>query len=331
MSDEMSAFKILEDELDGWLSADELRTLRKNDAKGGTLADFSTALKKAHRQNLDPLQDHVFFLSNYDKEKGRDVLSLGVSIAGLRAIAQSTGEYAGQKGYFWCGPDGEWTDVWLKDEPPAAAKVGVLRQSFKEPLWNVARWDDYAPLDKHGDPRFMWAVMGPHMLGKCCEANALRRAFPDRTSELYIPEEMEKEGTATQKANEVDEQVQRINAALSDDEDSSHGGPNDQPATNGSTSTEAESAPETDDRSETANGTDKNESGEPGELGELREAMERYEEKGVDMQDAVAAISIHISEWPKEKWEAGVEIMEEYYDDAWEECDLRRTPEELRE
>lgn len=191
-NDQKTPFEILEEELGGWLSADQLRTLRKNEAAGGTLADFSTAIKKAHRQNLDPLQDHVFFLANYDKNKGREVLSLGISIAGLRSIAQSTGEYAGQKGYFWCGPDGQWTDVWLKDEPPAAAKVGVLRQSFKEPLWNVARWDDYCPKNNKGNPMFMWADMGPHMLGKCCEANALRRAFPDRVSELYIPEEMDK-------------------------------------------------------------------------------------------------------------------------------------------
>jgi len=194
MSDEKNFFQILSEEIDGWLSPQDLRTLRNGEADEGTMADFSKAIKKAKAQRLNPFEDHVYFEKNYDKntDGGRVVLTLGVTIAGLRMIAQSTDEYAGQKGPLWCGKDGQWRDVWLEDEPPAAAKVGILRHSFAEPLWSVARWSDYAKTYKSGDAKAMWASMGPHMLAKCAEANGLRRAFPDRTAELYTPEEMEK-------------------------------------------------------------------------------------------------------------------------------------------
>jgi phage recombination protein Bet len=239
----MDTFERISDRIDNWLSPEDLKTLRKRDADGGSIEDFWFAIRKAYEQNLNPFEDHVFFLNNYSKTEGREVMTLGTSIHGLRMIAQQTGEYAGQKGPFWCGPDGEWVDVWLKDEPPAAAKVGVLRDGFKEPLWNVARWVDYCPTDKRGNPRFMWADKGPLMLAKCSEANGLRRAFPDRASGLYIQEEMEKEDAEAMAGEEAptSSPADELGEAL-------FGEPDDEPTPDQAAAQEAESGPQTSDR-----------------------------------------------------------------------------------
>jgi hypothetical protein len=119
-----------------------------------------------------------------------DAQVIQVSIDGFRLIADRTRKYAGQVGPWWCGPDGEWKEVWLSDEPPAAARMGVLRHDFHQPLYATAVFKSYVQTNSYGEAISRWKTDPAGMLAKCAEALALRRAFPQELSGLYTTEEM---------------------------------------------------------------------------------------------------------------------------------------------
>ena len=165
-------------------------------APRATVAAF---LQQCARTGLDPIARQIYCIERAGKWQ------IQISIDGARLVAQRSGEYRGQTPAQWTADGREWFDVWLFSEPPRAARVGVYREGFIEPLMAVARWDSYAVYQtdwktKQQKLSSMWAKMPDVMLSKVAEMLALRKAFPQDLSGLYSTEEMEQAGPSTSAA-----------------------------------------------------------------------------------------------------------------------------------
>jgi phage recombination protein Bet len=176
-------------------------------ARGWSLTpgEFKTAVLVSSKRGLSMLNGQVYCVKRYNKDLKRDVMVMQTGIDGFRLIAERTGKYRGQTKPEWCdkpkeGKQPVWLEVWpYEDKHPYAARTGIFKQGFQEPLYAVARWKGYAQYLKSRDDepqeskklKEMWDRMDDNQILKCAEAQALRKAFPEDLGGLYTTEEMQ--------------------------------------------------------------------------------------------------------------------------------------------
>lgn len=160
-------------------------------------------LAHCRRTGLDPIARQIYAIERGGK------WGIQVSIDGFRLVAERSRQYGGQVPVQWTADGETWVDVWVKNEPPAAARVGVIRRDFTEVLYAVARFEAYAVYDEEWAGEYpnrrktgkktlsdMWARMHAEQIAKVAEALALRKAFPMELSGLYTDEEMDQANSA---------------------------------------------------------------------------------------------------------------------------------------
>ncbi|MFF1341080.1 phage recombination protein Bet [Streptomyces sp. NPDC058290] len=157
-----------------------------------TPAELSGFLHLSQRTGLDPFSRQIYLIGRWDNRQKRKVFTPQTSIDGYRVIAHrvvaAAGHTLGYEDTLWCDASGRWYDVWLSAEPPAAAKVVVVRNGQRFPA--VAKYAEYVQRGKEDKVIGLWGKMPATMTAKCAEALALRMAFPHDLAGVYTAEEM---------------------------------------------------------------------------------------------------------------------------------------------
>ncbi len=137
--------------------------------------DFHLFLEQCRRYKLDPFLDQIYAVVR--NSYGDKVLSTQIGVEGWRAISERSGEFEGLLGPLFADDQGNWTDLWTSDNPPFAAKVGVMRTGFREPLWSTSYYKQSVSVKRDGTPNSFWKSDPCGMLAKTAESGARKKAF----------------------------------------------------------------------------------------------------------------------------------------------------------
>lgn len=165
--------------------------------KDATNADLAVFMHYCQKTQLDPFSRQIYMIARREKQGDQWVTkqTIQVGIDGFRVIrdrvAERTGCAVEIEDTTWYDAGGQEHAVWLWDDAPAACRVVLVKHQAGRTLRypGVLRTASYIQRNGKGEPVSQWKTQPEHMIEKCCEAFATRRAFPNDFSGIYIPEE----------------------------------------------------------------------------------------------------------------------------------------------
>lgn len=160
--------------------------------------DFLFYLTTAKKLGLDPSLRQIYPVYRWDGKLGRERMIIQTGIDGLRLVAQRSQQYGGQDDASFKVEE-VYNPINGETVKQLVATVTVYKivGDTRMPVSASARWHEYAQKAKRKDGgeyyMGMWESMPYNQLGKCAEALALRKGFPQDLSGIYIPEELDKD------------------------------------------------------------------------------------------------------------------------------------------
>jgi phage recombination protein Bet len=172
-------------EMTGYAPSD-IALISKTVAVGASLTELAIFLHSCRQLGLDPLLRQAYWIRRKQKD-GTQRGALQVGIDGFRAIAERSGTYAGAESIEYRGQLA-WKYKGEDVSVPELARATIWKvvAGHKSAFVGEAHWIEFAPSEGNAA---MWAKMPRHMLGKCAEAQALRRAFPAQLGPLELDDD----------------------------------------------------------------------------------------------------------------------------------------------
>lgn len=182
------------------ITTDQLELVKETIAKGATDAELGLFLYDCRRRGLHPLDR----LLHFTKRGGKYTPVTAIDL--FRSRAAETGDHVGTDDAIFYG---------LPGDPGFMATVTVYRmvRGEKCPFTATARMSEYMPEPPND---FMWKKMPYGQLGKCAEALALRKGFPQELDGLHTFEEMEQAGPNDAQRSETRKEPQRKSQPATD-------------------------------------------------------------------------------------------------------------------
>lgn len=188
----------------GDYSQQQIDLLINHICKGFSPVETDFFMNVAKRVNLDPFKRQIYAMPRFEG-KGqyrKQTMVIMTSIEGLRAIAsrcktaEGSDAYAGNDKpvFTWLEGDEKTKDFPYSAECTVWRIVGGERRAFTAEVFfdECVQEKQIYENDKatgKWEPNSMWNQRPKGQLGKCAEAAALRKGFPEETAGLYIDEE----------------------------------------------------------------------------------------------------------------------------------------------